>query len=413
MNETISEIISFNTNNCDVELTVYEYTINIFGSLLKELDKIQIIQDYCVEGLADPNMFFQEGESVMDYATGKHTADSTFMKIIKFIPKLFIGMGRAALSMMKGGKGGDDDPERSYPRAVANLANASPQQLEQVGMEVKQMTDGSITFDTRKSEFWLGERYRHARNWVRIIKGFAGLGREIKNFVENDSNEYKTLAAELSKLVNKEKNLDAETMSITLDAFHQLMKEGQGAAGAISGLADELSSKLAKKMDKDFAKGKDPEKWADAKKLLDGIYDVNIKVHDFSRLYNWGVRIINFVGNDRKIFGLGRSAKDGSGRTGEEKLLKWAQNKLGGPASEQSQQDRAAAEAENKAARNEKYGEVEQETNKQNDAKYGARTDEIRQQANDTRNATPEARKPGILSRLGDKAREVKEKVIK
>lgn len=413
MNETISEIISFNTNNCDVELTVYEYTINIFGSLLKELDKIQIIQDYCVEGLADPNMFFQEGESVIDYATGKHTADSTFMKIIKFIPKLFIGMGRAALSMMKGGKGGDDDPERSYPRAVANLANASPQQLEHVGMEVKQMTDGSITFDTRKSEFWLGERYRHARNWVRIIKGFAGLGREIKNFVENDSNEYKTLAAELSKLVNKEKNLDAETMSITLDAFHQLMKEGQGAAGAISGLADELSSKLAKKMDKDFANGKDPEKWADAKKLLDGIYDVNIKVHDFSRLYNWGVRIINFVGNDRKIFGLGRSAKDGSGRTGEEKLLGWAQRKLGGPASEQSQQDRADAEAENKLVRNEKYGEVEKLTQNANDNKFNARTDEIRQQTNDTKNATPEARKPGILSRLGDKAREVKEKVIK
>ena len=402
MNETISEIISFNTNNCDVELTVYEYTINIFGSLLKELDKIQIIQDYCVEGLADPNMFFQEGESVIDYATGKHTADSTFMKIIKFIPKLFIGMGRAALSMMKGGKGGDDDPERSYPRAVANLANASPQQLEQVGMEVKQMTDGSITFDTRKSEFWLGERYRHARNWVRIIKGFAGLGREIKNFVENDSNEYKTLAAELSKLVNKEKNLDAETMSITLDAFHQLMKEGQGAAGAISGLADELSSKLAKKMDKDFAKGKDPEKWADAKKLLDGIYDVNIKVHDFSRLYNWGVRIINFVGNDRKIFGLGRSAKDGSGRTGEEKILGWAQRKLGGPASEQSQQDRANAVAKNKAVRNEQFGDVQRKTNERTDDEYNADTKKIEQDTETIENTQAEARKKGVFGQAVD-----------
>ena len=180
-------------------------------------------------------------------------------------------MGRACISVMKGGKGGVDDPEKAYPRASSNLAKATPQQLEHVAMEVKEMTDGTVTFDTRKSEFWLGEKFRHARNWVRIIKGFATLGKEIKNFVENDSNEYKTLADELKKLINKEKTVDEGSLRIGLDALHQLMKEGQAGAGAVSSLADELSHALAKKMDKDFANGKDPAKWAAAKSLLDNI----------------------------------------------------------------------------------------------------------------------------------------------
>ena len=400
MSETMSEIMAVDTDRCDIDLTIYEYTINIFGSMLKELDKVQIIQDYCAEGLASPDMFIQEAESVIDYASGKHTADSAFLKIIKFIPKLFIGMGRACVSMITG-KNSDSDPERSYPRAVSTLSNASPQQLEQFGAEVKQMTDGSITFDTRKSEFWLGEKYRHIRNWVRIIKGFAAFGKEIKNFVENDSHEYKTLADEFSKIINKEKNIDEGTISITLDAFHQIMKDGQSVAGGVSGLADELSSKLAKKMDKDFANGKDPEKWADAKRLLDNIYDVNIKVHDFARIYNWGTKIINFLGNDRKIFGHGISAKDGSGRTGEEKMIDWVGKKLG-VGNAEAKQNLADAEAENKATRHEAHARVEELTNQQKANKINAEANEKRTESVENKIRTPEDRKPGIFEKAGN-----------
>ena len=56
-----------------------------------EFDKIISIMESNGETIDSSFGLFQESE-LLDYATGKNTADSTIMKIIKFVPKLIIGI---------------------------------------------------------------------------------------------------------------------------------------------------------------------------------------------------------------------------------------------------------------------------------------------------------------------------------
>lgn len=243
---------------------ILESTIEIFEEMLKLYDKSMTISDYCVEGLADPMMFYQEEESIIDQATGKHTNDSLFWKIVAFLPRLVIASIKACVNALTN----SDHLDADYKKAVANMESMDETQLEQVATITTEASGDTIQFDSKKKTFFLGKTFRHIRNAIYICTGLPGIAISIASMIKNDSNEYKSILKDFVGILTRKKNLDEESLILSSQAFKKLLDDARIASKAVIGISDELGMQLSKKIEKDFKDGKDPQGLVEAQQLL-------------------------------------------------------------------------------------------------------------------------------------------------
>ena len=253
----------------DIDQIVLESTIDVYEALSHEYEKaVKIFSESSDENIHPGISLFQE-ENVFDYATGKHTGDSTFMKIVMFIPRLFIGIIRAIGSIFtKDFKSKNDE---SMKTAGYVIDHSSPEQLTVVANEVNNTSKGDISFDPNQKNFNIGRKFRHIRNSIAIMVMAPKVIKNIITQCRSGNTDYKLLAKDLWSILKREKKMDEVTEKLTLDALKSLVNESWQASIAVAALSDEASALLEKKMRKDFAKGKNIEKQAEAKELFDGI----------------------------------------------------------------------------------------------------------------------------------------------
>ena len=277
---TLNEIIS------ESDDIAFESSLNVMNSLFKEYDKITTISDYCAEGLATPSMFFQEG-SIMDEATGKHTNDSTFWKIVAFIPRFIIALFKAMINAVTNSNGHEKDHEK----ATANLANASPEQLAEWSTSVNEETKGNIQFDPKKKVFFLAKPFRHIRNILFIVTGLPAVFTSIKQMIKNDNNEYKSILKNLTQLLLGKKEFNEETIQLTMDGLSKLLDDSRNVSKAMVGISDEIGMKLSEKIKKDFENGGDPSDKIAAQQLLLKIKDAGDKIYVLTTFHKLGIKI--------------------------------------------------------------------------------------------------------------------------
>lgn len=329
----------------EIDSIKMESMMDIYNSLSAEYDKNIRSMRY-----AEKFGIFQEGE-ILDYATGKNTADSTFMKIIKFVPKLFIAIAKAIGSAITG----DKDYTSSLQSAQANLTTMSNDQLAQISSSVNNVSNGEINFDPNKKTFTFVRGLKHVRNIIFIITGLPTAFKSLLKQIKNPSTEYKNMVADLKAILTRKKEWDETSVSLSLDAMNSLLNDGDAAAKSVLAISDEISMALEKRMIKDFENGKNIEKQAKAKELVDQIKTASGTITTYTMITKGIKNVINFLGDDRKLpFGLGsgKSAKDGTGRKGTEKILSTIGRKfLGDDGDSVSSMDIANQEAENKKSR--------------------------------------------------------------
>lgn len=322
----------------DIDLVVLESTINVFDALLNEYEKASIILENADEEMHPGFSLFQE-ESVIDYATGKHSGDSTFMKVVKFIPRLFIGIIKAIGSVFTK----DQKKDRSSSSALAEkkLSKASDNELTIIASETEKQSNGNIKFDPKKRTFVLTRGFKHIRNSISIILTAPALFRRIRAECKSGNTDYKNLAKELKNLLTGKRNIDETTASMTLTALNRLLDDTWTASTAVAALSEEISLALEKKMTKDFKNGKNIDKEADAKELLDQLSAFSRHVSNVSFFGKITKKTIDFFGQDvSKFIGSGlsyipivknsktvKNMRD-KGRTGSENLVSAIGNKV-------------------------------------------------------------------------------------
>lgn len=243
--------------------SVDESVSSVFMSIVLEYDKISKIIDN-----AGTDSIYQEGQ-IWDTATGKGKAESNIMKIIAFIPRLFQGIINSITSAFKNTTEADIDKHAELAKNVITSANS--QQLATAAKSVEQATEDNIGFDPNKKEFVFKKGFKHVRNAFFIISGLPDLFTKFIKRLKGGETQYDMMAKELFAVVTRKKDLDSESLYCTIDTMHELYKDGYKASMAVRGLSSEVSMLLEKKMRADFANGKNIEKEAEAKKLLDEI----------------------------------------------------------------------------------------------------------------------------------------------
>jgi hypothetical protein len=263
--------------------SVDESVSSVFMSIILEYDKLSKILDN-----ADINSVYQEGQ-IWDTATGKGKAESNIMKIIAFIPRLFQGIINSITSAFKNTN--EEEIDKNTELAKNIIASANSQQLSTVATSVEQETEGNIGFDPDKKEFILKKGFKHIRNAFFIISGLPSLFSKFIKRLKGGETQYSMMAKELIAVVTRKKELDTDSLYCTLDTMHELYKDGYKASMAVRGLSSEVSMLLEKKMRKDFANGKNIEKEAEAKKLLDEISKTSKHIMNAT----FGLKIISKV----------------------------------------------------------------------------------------------------------------------
>ena len=71
----------------DIDSCVLECALTVYDAMSSEFDKIISVMESNGETIDSGFGLFQESD-LLDYATGKNTAHSTIMQIIKSVPKL-------------------------------------------------------------------------------------------------------------------------------------------------------------------------------------------------------------------------------------------------------------------------------------------------------------------------------------
>lgn len=349
----------------DIDLVVLESTINVFDALLNEYEKTSIILETADEEMHPGFSLFQE-ESVIDYATGKHSGDSTFMKIVKFIPRLFIGIIRAIASVFT--KDAKSKTDKSFDNAKTVIEKASPEQLTTIATEVNKRTDSKINFDPNKKTFTIGRGFRHIKNSIFILLSAPKILKTIIAQCKQGNTDYKLLAKDLWSILKGDKKADELTTSLSMTALKDLLNDAWAASTAISAISDEVSMHLEKKMKKDFANGKNIEKQAAAKELFDGLKEVTKHVSNVTTFGRIARGVIDFLGQDvsrfagsvlSKVPGIGKldavkNMRD-SGRTGTENIVDSINKKKAKSAATHD------INKENKLLRDEASGMIKQE----------------------------------------------------
>lgn len=352
-----------------ISLIVLESSISVYDALLNEYDKAMVVLENSEVDVDTGFGLFQE-ESVLDHAMGKHTGDSTFMKIILFIPRLFQGIIQAIGSIFS--KDFKKKKETSIDRASQTISNATPGELTSIANEVNQKHGDKISFDPNKKTFTLGRGFRHIKNSIAIL--FTG-PKVLKNIImqcKSGNTDYKLLAKDIWKILKREKSADEVTTALTLNTLSSLLDDSFAASTAVSALSSEVSMYLEKKMKADFANGKNIDKQADAKQLMDGISAFSKHVSKVTFFGKVGKGIIDFFGQDvsrfagsvlSKVPGVGKTKAVKNmvdkGHTGSQNLVGalTSKGKVNKETSEE-QQELFDAKQENKGLKAELSGEL-------------------------------------------------------
>ena len=247
-----------------IDESVDQSVMAVFCSIIQEYEKISVMMD----NAEDDYFFYQEGQ-VWDTATGKGKVESGLMKLIAFIPRLFQGIINAITSVFKGKS--EKDIDNSAKLAQNAIQSMNQNQLNEASNSLKETTEDNLGFDPTKKEFVLKRGLKHIRNVIFIVTGLAPVLRKILIRLKGGETSYDTMAKDLFEVLKGNKSLDGESFYKTVDGLRDLAKDGYKASMGIRGLSSEVSMMLEKKMREDFADGKNIEKQAEAKKVLDGI----------------------------------------------------------------------------------------------------------------------------------------------
>lgn len=262
MNEEIRDEVlsSLDLINESVDQSI----LAVFCSVIQEYEKISIMMD----NAEDDYYIYQEGQ-VWDTATGKGKVENGLMKLIAFIPRLFQGIFNAITSLFK--KTNEQDVSKNSELAKNVIASANAQQLASASGMVEKATEDNLGFDPNKKEFILKRGLKHIRNAIFIVASFPALFRKFIIKLKGGETQYDAMVKELTDVLRGKKDLNSETFYCSVDTLHELYTDGYKASMGVRGLTSELSMLLEKKMREDFENGKNVEKQASAKKLLDEI----------------------------------------------------------------------------------------------------------------------------------------------
>jgi hypothetical protein len=236
----------------------------VFCSIIQEYEKISVM----IDNAEDDYFIYQEGQ-IWDTATGKGKVESGFMKLIAFIPRLFQGMFNAITSLFK--KNDEKDVTKNMELAKNAILSADQNQLAEAANAVNKTTEDNLGFDPNKKEFVLKRGLKHIRNWIFIVTGLKPIFNKLILKIKGGETQYDAMAKELYDVLKGNKSIDSESFYASIDTLNELYSDGYKASMGIRGLTSELSMLLEKKMREDFADGKNVEKQASAKKLLDNI----------------------------------------------------------------------------------------------------------------------------------------------
>lgn len=248
--------------------SVEDSVISVYTSIINEYDKISTMMD----NAEDDWMFVQEGQ-IWDTATGKDKVESNLMKLIAFIPRLFQGIFNAIVSLFK--KNPEDDITKNAELAKNVLAISDSKKLQEIANGVSSATNDQVGFDPKKKEFVFKRGFKHFRNYIFILLSLPQLFRKFIIKLKGGETQYDAMLKELKEVLKGNKELDAETYSVTIDTLHEMCRDGYKGLMGVRGITSEISMLLEKKMRSDFEKGKNIEKQAAAKNFLDEISGVS------------------------------------------------------------------------------------------------------------------------------------------
>lgn len=262
MNTTAREEVLTSLDN--INESVDQSIMAVFCSIIQEYEKISVMMD----NAEDDYFFYQEGQ-VWDTATGKGKIENGLFKLIAFIPRLFQGIINAITSVFKGKN--EKDIDNSAKLAQNAIQSMNQNQLNEAANSLKETTEDNLGFDPTKKEFVLKRGLKHIRNVIFIVAGLCPVFKKILTRLKGGETSYDVWAKELADVLKGNKSLDGASFYLTVDALRDAAKDGYKASMGIRGLSSEISMMLEKKMREDFADGKNIEKQAEAKKVLDSI----------------------------------------------------------------------------------------------------------------------------------------------
>lgn len=290
--EIIDTIDSFG----DIDSCVLECALTVYDAMSSEFDKIISVMESNGETIDSSFGLFQEGE-LLDYATGKNTADNTIMKIIKFVPKLIIGIIKSIGSIFTNEN--KKDMNDTIKSAQYTITNADESQLTQLAQQSKTASNGEILFDPKEKKFKLGDKFKHTKNRLIMLGLFPAVITKIRRACKSNNVPYKSLANDIKDIFLKNKPVDGETVAYTLDSLKEMLDDSFTVSLALKASCEEVSALLEKQMKKDFENGKDIEKSKAAKDLIDQIGNISGVV----------TKVTGFTALSRKVLKLfGRSA---------------------------------------------------------------------------------------------------------
>ena len=257
MNDTISLGI---LDSLDlIQESSMDASVSVMEALFNEYTKLSVNIYNSEESV------FMEGE-IWDTATGKGKAESDLWKILAFLPRLLKGLVNAMTSVFT------KDNKTQIAKNLENVNKYTETELAQRAQAFNQQTNGDITFDPKKKQFFLGKAFRHIRNSIEICIGLLPLFKKIIIALKGGNTEISALTNEVISVIKGQKKFDAETMYMSLDTVKNLLADSWGAAIGIRGVTDELSLLIENKLRKEYQKtGTVNQDKAKLKALLDQV----------------------------------------------------------------------------------------------------------------------------------------------
>lgn len=216
-------------------------SVSVMEALFNKYTKLSVNIYNSEEGV------FMEGE-IWDTATGKGKAESDLWKILAFLPRLLKGLVNAMTSVFT------KDNKTQIAKNLENVNKYTETELAQRAQAFNQQTNGDVTFDPKKKQFFLGKAFRHIRNSIEICIGLLPLFKKIVIALKGGNTEITALTNEVISVLKGQKKFDAETMYLSLDTVTNLLADSWGAAIGIRGVTDELSMLIEGKLRKDYKK---------------------------------------------------------------------------------------------------------------------------------------------------------------
>ena len=279
-NEILSSIDNIN-------MCIQEASLDVLDATVKEYNKLSQFVEFTV---FDESVVM-EGK-ILDEATGKNTFDGFFKKVILFIPRLLAAIVKSIASVFTNDY--EKDMKENKDKGSENLNNENdPQKLETARENVMVVSKGNMNFDPKTKHFFLVDKFKHIKNYIRILTGILPLMKKIRTIHDGGKTTYGTLAREIKAIIKGEATMD-EAFGLTADALYELAIDSNRAARAIRGIADETSMHLQKQMEKDYNNGKDITKKAEMKDLADQISEISAIIGTVS----FFGRAAHFLGKD-------------------------------------------------------------------------------------------------------------------